>query len=333
MAPRIAPATKLKMPGWPEKFDEETLRDILTRLRARAFERGFRQKPQADSDLIFPHFQQGVIFEYNVNWKKISDPDAKEYYDKSNPYYVDPNWPRYTGCDLSTRKRRGTVIFTLAIAPDGTRHVLDIRLGKWGAGREFVNQLQAVDDNLLLRPRVIFVENNALQSELIHWIRDIEAPCWTKVEGFHTGSNKLDAEIGLPGIDIQYSERRWKVGVPHPQNRPSEPDPKDPTLCMCGLCTLIDSTLVFTRDDVGETPDVIMAQFIAKEASRQGERYTTTSASVIRISRDDISQNISKIAAKHRGQDYHIPVSYNNRAYPSARRPRPGLDEFGRRLR
>lgn len=325
MTNKLAPTTKFKMPGWPDYWTKERLQDQLDRLRSRAFDSGFRQKPQTSGSLMFPSFKQGSIYEYNVDWKAISDPDS-ELYDPESEYYVDPTWSRYIGCDIAGKKRRGTVIFTLAVSPSGVRHVLDISMGAW-TGPETVRQLQAVDYNKLLTARCIFVENNAYQESLIDWIKEMDVPCWTKVRPFRTGSNKMDQEIGLPVIEVQYSRRRWKIGVPHPEHRPSMPDPKNHTNCICGLCMLIHATKVFTPDDLDETPDTIAAQFIAKEASRQGERFSETSVGVVKVTQGNIQEAISSSHAKQQAQQYRLPVSFAGRPYRSSR---PTGGDFGR---
>lgn len=312
----ILPPTKFKQQGWPSFWSPDALKEQHALIRDRAFQRGFRQKPQSSEDLIFPHLAEDIIYEnkaivrFDTNWKNISDPEHKDYDEEhSHPFYVSPEWPRYIGCDLSGKGRRGTVIFTLAISPAGVRHVLDIRIGSWGAGPEFVRQLKAVNDNADLRPRRIFVENNALQEAVVDNIREIGGEFGGKVYPFRTGSNKMDPEIGLPGIDTQYELKRWRIGIPHKRNAPAYPDKKNPTLCLCGICTFVRDASTFTADDLKETPDTVAAQFIAKEASRQGERYSDTSANVVKLSHGDIQKQVSKMMIPENSRSLRLPVS------------------------
>ena len=303
----------IKQPGWPSFWGPQALKEQHALIRDRAFQRGFRQKPQSDEDLIFPHLTdpEGAIFQYDKNWRTISDPEHENWTEenKQNLFYVSPEWPRYIGCDLSGKGRRGTVIFTLAISPVGIRHVLDIKIGSWGAGPEFVRQLQNVNDTIILKPRRIFVENNALQEAVIDNIREMGGEFGGKVYPFRTGTNKMDPEIGLPGIDAQYEQKRWKIGIPHKRNSPSYPDKKNPTMCLCGICTLIRDASTLTADDLKETPDTVAAQFIAKEASRQGERYSETSANVVKMSQKDMSNKISSMHNPANSRSLGIPVS------------------------
>jgi hypothetical protein len=308
MEPRqLEPIVSIKTEAWPALWKPEDYLDQIALFGRSAFACSFQQKPTSDADLIFSNFSEGSNYDFGINWKEISDPDHPLFDDQS-PYYVNPSWPRYTGCDLSGRGRKGTAILTLAISPDGVRHIIDIRIGAWGAGPDFVRQLQLVDSNILFSARKIFVENNAIQGAVIEWIKEFNFPCWPKVQGHRTGTNKMDPEIGLPGIDVQYLRKRWRIAVPHRVHIISQPSKKDPSVCVCGPCMFIRDTLTFTINDLDETPDTIMAQFMAKEASRQGERYSDSSANVVKVSQKDIQSQISSMMVGSRKQSLRIPV-------------------------
>lgn len=322
----LLPATRIKIPGWESHWPVEELRDWLGRMGRQSFQRGFQQKPQSDDQLLFPHFRENAIFDFGINWRALSDPESPLFNEKS-PYYVDPAWPRYTGCDLSGRAKRGTCIFTLAIEPYGTRHILDIRLGNWGAGPDFVKQLELVYKSPILSPRVVFVENNAIQGATIEWAQDSGLGVASKIRPFYTGRNKMDPEIGLPSIDVQYEQARWRLAIPHGKYKPSQPDPRDPMICSCGLCMFWRDTSVFTRDDLKETPDTIMAQFFAKEASRQGERYSETSANVIKVSQKELGQNLA-VGVGDKRQSLRLPVTLDGK--PFFGRSQVSRFDFGR---
>src|SRR5690348_13874615 len=124
--PELLSPIKFKQLGWPTFWGPDALKEQHALIRDRAFQRGFRQKPQSSEDLIFPHLAEDVFLEsyqivrYNINWRNISDPDHKDYDEEhKHPFYVSPDWPRYIGCDLSGKSRRGTCIFTIAISPTG----------------------------------------------------------------------------------------------------------------------------------------------------------------------------------------------------------------------
>lgn len=306
--PELHPAVKLKIPGWESHWPVDALKDVLGRMGRQAFQRGFQQKPQSDDQLLFPNFQENSIFNFGVNWETVSNREHDDF-DEKSPYYVSPHWPRYTGCDLSGRAKRGTCIFTIAISPQNIRHILDIRLGNWGAGPDFIKQVQNVYENLLLKPRVAKVENNAIQGAVIDWARDSGYTCATVISPFYTGRNKMDPEIGLPSINVQYERGGWRLAIRHGKYSPEIPDKRDPSICICGRCMFVRDTSRFTRNDLDETPDTIMAQFFAKEASRQGERYSDTSANVIKISQKILAENMA-VAVGAKTLPLRLPVAF-----------------------
>ena len=114
MGNEIVQPLRFKSPNWKLRPPEVLKKDFHL-LGAPAFERGYRQKPYASQDKLFPHFIKNQIYFYGVDWRKVSDPDSA-LYDKNSKFYVDPSWPRYTGCDLAGPNRRGTVIFTIAVS-------------------------------------------------------------------------------------------------------------------------------------------------------------------------------------------------------------------------
>lgn len=327
----IVPPTKFKMPGWPENQSVENLKLALGIMRQRDFDCGYRQRPATGDALIFPDFIREVSYTFGLNWRDISDKDSKNY-DPQSEWYVDPTWTRYTGCDIAGKKRRGSVIFTLAMSPRGVRHVLDIKLGAW-TGPVMTRAMQAVDDDPLLSPRVFFVENNAYQESLMDWVKEMDIPCWPKVKGFRTGSNKMDPETGLPAINVQYAQRRWRLAVRHKEFLPAEPDPKNATVCICGACMFIAATSVMTPDDLDETPDTIMAQFFAKEASRQGERYSESSINPVRVTQKNIQDAIHVAGSKRQSAfAFRLPVAYESKIYWGGQKPvtNKGGADFGR---
>jgi hypothetical protein len=264
----VLPPLKFKMPSWEGRWTAEKLQERYFQITPRAFDRGFRQRPSSSTDLIFPHFRQNEVFFYNENWRSIDNP--------THPGYVDPEWPRYLGVDLSGKHRRGNVVFVLALSPKGVRIVLDVVLGAWDSP-EMARQInEAFKEH---SPRVVFVENNAYQQALIDWIIDAGLDCASYVEGFHTGSKKMDPQIGLPSMDVQFSMGMWRCGVPHGEHEILAQAPGVHG-CACGVCTWVRDCRVTTFED--DTPDTVMASFIAKEASRIGGKWTAESVQVVR---------------------------------------------------
>lgn len=322
----LAPSLRFQMPGWTDRWPKEKLIEHYYKITPTSFDRGYRQRVRSSSDLVLPNFLQDRIFFFGEDWRRVSserldDGSINIHYDPTHPAYVDPEWPRYIGADLSSKGRRGNVIFTLALSPQGIRHVIDIRMGLWEAP-QMARQIDAASQEL--DPQVIFVENNAYQMALIEIIKDMELSCADIVEGFRTGRNKLDPEIGLPSIDAQCAMGLWRVSVPHGEHEIVE---RIPNLhgCACGICTFIRDCRTYSIGDKA-TPDTVAAMFICKEASRMGGKWTAAGVGIV-------STNLNKAVTainnpRSSPHPFRVPVGKKLTAVENRR----NTDNYGRPL-
>lgn len=299
----LSPPLIFKIPGWSER-PPESLEAKRDEIKPPAFERSFRQKPHSSEDLFFPNFKPGKAFFYNEDWERISDSGSPEY-DPTNPAYVDPAWKRYSGVDRSSKKRRGTVVATIAISPYAVRHLIDIRIGAWTIG-ETCDQIQEVFETH--KPVLIYVENNALQEDTIDTLKEREYSCWHVVEGFTTGKQKTSVEIGLPSLDSQFEQDMWRISIPHGRYEIAVNDPGNPGICGCDICSLVSSLSTFTWADLDITPDSVMALWFAKEASRFGEGFDPRAFSVSTMSSSDIQDAISSDKINAALEQMRLPV-------------------------
>lgn len=237
---RVAESGKMvQMPLWEDVWDKKALIDRRKKIGEREFDRGYRQIPYSTEDTLFKHFQNCII--------------------RQNPFAPD-DWFRYMGVDLSGDSREGTAIFVLAHSPEGVFYPLEVQYGAWGS----VDIAQRIFEMFLRhRPRIILVENNALQDMLVTWLREAsyklpgsEQMLSIPVRGFHTGKQKFDPFIGLPSLDIDFENRRWVI--PHPPGHSFD--------CQCGMCRWIRSMKLFPLS--AET-DTVMASWFAREAALQ----------------------------------------------------------------
>jgi len=166
------------------------------------------------------------------------------------------DFPRFTGVDLGGIKKQNaqSAIFTLAIDPETlTRWPVDIRAGHW-SGPETARQL--LDVYKKHEPFDIFVENNAYQHTLAEWMEEIRGGRELPIEGYYTGSQKLDLQIGLPGIALQMEKGLWKI-----------PNLGHGITCKCEVCQW--------RDELGNFPigssDILISCWLADRAARRGE--------------------------------------------------------------
>lgn len=158
----------------------------------RAFDRGFRMQAFSDDEATFPSFK-----DCEVPGVSIGD-------------LTRSGWPKFTGVDLSGKKRPGNAIVTVAVDPSSRRRFpVDVRFGKWSSS-ELAQQLNDVDQTF--NPVVVMVENNGYQQALIDWVEAEKDKYrfWMKLEPTTTTEgNKADAAIGLPGLEIEFKNRAW----------------------------------------------------------------------------------------------------------------------------
>lgn len=220
---------KFIIPLWETAWPKEKLISRFKEIGSRAFNRGYRQVALSDEDRTFPSYPK--IFRYNV---KIND-------------IVRPEWPRVIGMDPFGQY---VVIFTLALAHDGRRYPVEIRRGKWSP-KESV--LQLVDAFITHRAQLVVVENNAAQEAICQWAIEMghQMPVWP----FTTGKQKADPLMGLPGMEVEFGNDSWVVAM----GGEHEPD------CKCNFCMW---KFEMQYHPIGETADIVMAAWFAREAAR-----------------------------------------------------------------
>lgn len=159
--------------------------------------------------------------------------------------------PTYTGVDLGHRREPGhdlSVLFTIAVLPDGTRQVVDIRSGRW-SGPEILHQIQLVHHAF---GSIVAVENTAAQQYLIDFAEEIDC---LPIRGHTTSMNKHDIAHGVESLGIELSQGRWML----PCSDDLEPLPE--------VLEFIKGCLTYVP--MKHTSDHLMAAWIAREAARQ----------------------------------------------------------------
>lgn len=162
----------------------------------------------------------------------------------------DPNdAPTYTGVDLGVRKSGAeTVMFTVAVMPEGSRRIIDIRHGHWSAP-EIVKNLQDVHFRYGSQ---IAVENNAAQQFIVDFANELAT---LPVKGHHTGINKRNHQFGVESIGLELSNGKWII----PCDEHLRPVP---------------AVAQWIREAIGYSPtehmgDFLAACWICREAIRQ----------------------------------------------------------------
>jgi len=189
-------------PVWPEAWSTERLEQRSREIGSLAFARGFRLVPMADEDAMFRTIADCLRPDLSLD-------------------DVDARWPRFTGVDLGHSKRKSqgrgrysrkekpyTVIFTLAVDPDGRRWPVEIRRGHW-SGPDTARQV--LDVHAEHHPLVIMIESNAYQATVLDWIRLVSPDASIPLKPFVTGAQKADEQLGLPGLQAEFESGAWII--------------------------------------------------------------------------------------------------------------------------
>lgn len=223
------------IPLW-DKWGKLALMKRRGEIGSRSFARGFRQETLDDASRTFPSVAQ------------CGEDDLRPL------EYMSPHWPIFTGVDLSSDKRPGNAIVSIAQRPsDRKRLVVSVRTGLW-TSPELWRELE--EEERRFRPVVFMAENNAYQGALLEWGREKNASL--PVEGFTTGTNKADPVMGLRGIEVEFENEAWII-----------PRPSHALDCECDWCRL---WMELTGHPIAESTDIVMALWFAREAARGAGR-------------------------------------------------------------
>ncbi len=155
----------------------------------------------------------------------------------------------FTGVDLAFQKHSAsdlTCFFTIAIAPDGTRHVLCVESGRW-YGPEVRDR--AIDTYRRFQSMVI-VENNGAQDMLLKFVGEKTT---IPIKPFTTGRNKANQEFGVAQMSVEMDNGKW--AIPNQSGR-----------CHPEIDAWIKEMLYY--DPLKHTGDRLMASWLAKEGAR-----------------------------------------------------------------
>jgi hypothetical protein len=133
------------------------------------------------------------------------------------PVMTDRDRLRYVlamGVDLGPESRDGAMSINIGAKDvNGVRYPVEVDSGRWTLGA-LVNR---IDQSWRrgIRPSIILVENNGLQTVIVRAIQDMSANGydfeWAHlVVGHHTGTQKWSTQIGLPALDVLFEQGVYK---------------------------------------------------------------------------------------------------------------------------
>lgn len=209
---------KVKEVLWPGKYNLTVLSIRKMQMGPAEFSRQYLLQSVSDEDATFPESNLRNSFDYSRAAMGESIPRE---------------WARVGGMDLASsfRKTTGafTVIFTGAIDPsDGRIYPIEIYRHQVG----FTEAVEAVIERAKIhRWEILMVENNGYQQAMLSALekeRD-QLGYGLQVEGFRTGNNKADPQLGLPGLSVVFSNGGFAIPYKELESHESS--------CECDLCT------------------------------------------------------------------------------------------------
>ncbi len=227
---------------WPERFPSEYFKKRLGLLKQRAYNRAYR----------------GIALSGDESWINPSAIEVSK--DRTLKVYdvlQNSEISRFTGIDLGHRpgeENSPTVIFTIGRTPAGKR--IPIEVNKFSqrsildTGRAIINTWEK------LRPALIFCENNGAQKYLIDLIQGL-GTTGIPIEGYFTGAQKVDLEIGVPSLLAEIETGQWIF----PCGSGGDHD----DTCKCGLCYWLGEVSHYPLGKL----DALMASWLALEALRK----------------------------------------------------------------
>jgi hypothetical protein len=181
---------------------------------------------------------------------------------------LDDGFHLITGVDIAISQKSSadrSVLFTILVWPDGTRHVLEVQLGRW-AGKELLERIWSVHERF---QSILVVENNAAQDFLIQWAKENHPDM--PVISFTTGRNKLSTSFGVESIAAELADGKWLIPC-REDLRASKPVTE----------WIMDMK---KYDPQRHTGDVLMASWVAREYARavQGKGKPSKKSGGVRV--------------------------------------------------
>jgi hypothetical protein len=186
------------LPLW-SRFTKEQLIGKHIEMGDRDYKRGFELKPYSDADKTFPNFESTV--RYGINPEQI----LGDYRD----------WIFVGGIDFSGTKRPGTIL-TIVGMNKVTGVKMPVKVFSFKHSSELAT---SIVENWKEFGCEFIAENNAVQEALIDLLQStLDTGRYSRynirIEGFNTGKNKADPNLGLPSVNKEMEKGNWLFCFP-----------------------------------------------------------------------------------------------------------------------
>lgn len=182
-------------PRWPEAFPLDRIENIKANMSPLVF---------AQQYLCVTHDDSAARFK--SEWFAVCERRGHDKTLVSQITNIPPGVKIITGVDLAVSKKDSadlTVLFTIAVWPNGDREILNIQSGRW-AGPDIVSR---VIDTHKRFGSFIIVEDNAAQTYLKQYVEQHGIP----VRGFTTTAVKNHPELGIESLAGELAMGRWII--------------------------------------------------------------------------------------------------------------------------
>jgi hypothetical protein len=272
-------------PIWPAKWDRPALKQKKDEIGKRAFDRAFRNKAVSDDEKEFSEEAlENIQGQFDVA-------DILNRFSQNNIYI---------GMDLAIGENASSnysTVFVVLRDPDKRRRVIDIRRGRWKASR-IIEEI--IEINKLYNPVLFMVENNSFQEVIIDWAKSMNKDDVARlpIQGFTTGSQKVDPEVGIPSLAVEMEQGKWVADYDREAHKKRD--------CECNLCVWYEELEAYP---FGANTDTVMANWFVLQAIREGP--------VDESEFDQQAQNINDFLRQqvHAGQDMLRGVIDQNAFY------------------
>lgn len=233
---------ELWRPLWPQQWDLKRLIQRKDNTPDAVFVRNFLCRVRLDETSRFREVWLERMCKLGIGRTFLADAPKRSA--RGAPL------PCFTGVDLGVGKgpeNASTVLFTVALMPDGRRLIVDIEAGRWQAP-EIIDRLASVYRRY---DSTILVENNGAQQFIVDMAQG-KVP----VVPFTTGRNKTSEEFGVESLAVEMRNGLWIM----PSGSVGEAVPAEGKAFM-QECLFYDPET--------HTGDRLMAAWLAREAIRK----------------------------------------------------------------
>ncbi len=188
-----------RTPLWPERWSKARLMREKEEIGSLIFAQEYQNEPVCEETSFFRREWIEKCYDYNTAM--------------TGNYYGD--MPVFTGWDLAVVADRAhaeerdsdyTVGITVALAPDGTRHVLDIYRERGLTPAQVLDVIKQRAE--AFSPAVITIENNLFQRLYEQQlIETTDLP----VAGHTTGREKMDVFTGVPSLSVLFEHGKYRL--------------------------------------------------------------------------------------------------------------------------